>query len=262
MEYSPEVLQGLYPVIRKISCGKECYDMTVLCPEIAIKAKPGQFVHVKAEGFSLRRPISICGIDQEAGTIRIVFEVRGEGTAQIAQIAQNQNIDLMGPLGNGFTLLDSSCKAIVVGGGIGVPPMLQAIAHYGKNGRAVLGFRSADAVILEKDFVVAGAEVTLCTDDGSRGEKGFVTQALDKILNHEKPDIMYACGPIPMLKAIATMAMEKGIRCQISLEERMGCGIGACLVCACKTRKLDGETTYAHVCKDGPVFEAENIVFE
>ena len=167
-------------------------------------------------------------------------------------------MDIMGPLGHGFALLEASKKAIVVGGGIGVPPMLEVAAHYGASCRAVLGFRSADAVILTRDFEALGSQVLLSTDDGTRGRKGFVTDILQEALDQELADIIYACGPLPMLKGVAAIAKQRGIRCQVSLEGRMGCGIGACLVCACKTQK-DGKEGYSHVCKDGPVFDAAEL---
>jgi len=257
----PTVFQGNYQLVKKTALAKEIYEMIIHCPEIAKEAKPGQFVHVKAPNFTLRRPISICGIDAEKGNLRIVFEVRGDGTAEIAQIPQGGNVDIMGPLGHGFEILEEGKKAIVVGGGIGVPPMLETASRYGENCTAIIGFRSASAVILEEDFAKAGCKVDLCTDDGTKGMKGYVTQALKARLQVEKPDIIYACGPMVMLKGVAEMAKEYGVRCQVSLEERMGCGIGACLVCACKTKKPDGEEQYSHVCKCGPVFEAEEVVF-
>lgn len=257
----PSVFQGSYPVIRKVACAKQTFDFTIHCPDIAKAAQAGQFVHVKADNFTLRRPISICQIDSKKGNIRLVMEVRGDGTAQIAQTPEGGVLDVMGPLGHGFQLLEPCETAIVVGGGIGVPPMLQTASHYGKNAVAILGFRTASAAILEEDFRNAGCQVELCTDDGTKGKKGFVTQALKEYLERSKPGIIYACGPLPMLKGVAALAKEYGVRCQVSMEERMGCGIGACLVCACKTRKPNGEVGFSHVCKNGPVFEAEEVVF-
>ena len=257
----PSVFQGSYPVIRKTACAKQTFDFIVHCPDIAKTAQAGQFVHVKSPNFTLRRPISICQIDRQKGNIRLVMEVRGEGTAQIAQTPESGLLDVMGPLGHGFQLLDFPATAIAVGGGIGVPPMLETAAPYGKNAVAILGFRSASAVILEEDFQREGCQVDLCTDDGTKGKKGFVTQALKERLEQSKPSIIYACGPLPMLKGVAVLAKEYGVRCQVSMEERMGCGIGACLVCACKTKKPNGEEGFSHVCKNGPVFEAEEVVF-
>lgn len=251
--------QGSYKILCKREIAKGAFDMTILCPAIAAMAVPGQFVHVKAEGFTLRRPISICAIDAEKGTIRIVFEVRGKGTAEIAANAEGGMLDIMAPLGNGFTLLDKSAKAVLVGGGIGTPPMVDLAQHYGANATAIVGFRSAAHCILTADFEQAGAPCILCTDDGSAGLHGLVTVPLRERLAAGNTDIVYACGPTPMLKAVAALAKEFDVRCQLSLEERMGCGVGACLVCACKTVR-HGEENYEHVCKNGPVFESSEVV--
>ena len=255
MKYS----QGKYPIIKKITLAKEIYDITVLCPEVAKIAEMGQFVNIYAEGFSLRRPISLCGIDKEQGTIRLVFEVRGKGTKEISKLNEGDLIDIIAPLGRGFRLKDYK-KAIVVGGGIGTPPMLPLAKFYGDNCTAISGFRSASAVILQEDFKSSGAKTILCTDDGTMGRKGFVTEALKEEIQNTKPDIIYACGPSLMIKGVVDIANEFGIPCQISLEERMGCGVGACLVCACRTVR-NGEEYYAHVCQDGPVFYSEEVLF-
>ena len=253
--------QGLYPIVEKKSIAAEIYDLTVFCPEIARTAVCGQFVNIKVDGFMLRRPISLCGIDAEKGTIRIVFQVRGSGTKELSNLCKGQLIDMVAPLGGrGFTLLDNDKRAVIIGGGIGNPPMLPIAKHYGKNATVISGFRNAAAVILQEDFAETGARTVLCTDDGSVGKKGFVTEALSEELNTMKPDIIYACGPSVMLKGVVDIARAADVRCEVSLEERMGCGVGACLVCACRTVK-DGEEFYKHVCKDGPVFSGEEVLF-
>jgi len=252
-------LQGEYPLAVKRNLAKNIYDFTIRSKELADLAEPGQFVHLRVPGFFLRRPISICGIDREAGTIRLVFEVRGEGTEALAKLNAGELVDVMGPLGKGFTLLPKGKKAIVIGGGIGVPPMLGVASAYGADAKAIVGFRNAQAVILTEDFKKVGSECILCTDDGSMGIHGFVTTALKAELEKELPDLICACGPAPMLKGIITMADEYGVACEVSLEERMGCGVGACLVCACRTVK-DGKEYMAHVCKDGPVFDAHDVI--
>ena len=150
---------------------------------------------------------------------------------------------------------------VVIGGGIGVPPLLQTAAQYGENATAIIGFRNAAAVILKEDFEKNGNRVILCTDDGTAGRHGFVTAALEELLEKETPDLICACGPMPMLRIVAGIAEKKGIECEISLEERMACGVGACLGCACKTRKEDGTEGYSHVCKNGPVFNSKEVVF-
>ena len=251
--------QGLYPIIKKTNLSKNCYDFIVNCPEIAMIAQAGQFAHIKVGDFTLRRPISICEVSKENGTIRLVFEVRGDGTAKIAELNEGCMIDIMAPLGKGFTLLDNSKKAIVVGGGIGVPPMVEVAKHYGQNATAIIGFRSASAVILNNDFINLGAHLMLCTDDGSMGTKGYVSSALEERLKAGCTDIIYACGPHMMLKAVIELANNYHVTCEVSLEERMGCGVGACLVCACKTVK-DGKEYFAHVCKDGPVFSSQDVI--
>lgn len=250
--------QDKYPIVKKSVLSKSCYDFTIRCPEIAEVAKCGQFVHIKADGFMLRRPISICEIDRENKTIRIVFEVRGEGTLKLSELNTSNTIDVIGPLGNGFTILDKDKKAIVIGGGIGTPPMLEVAKQY-DNPCAVIGFRSKDAVILEDDFNKANALTYVCTDDGTYGKKGYVSEALKEHLSKNQADIIYACGPHMMLKSIIEIADKYNIPCEVSLEERMGCGIGACLVCACKTVK-DGKEYFAHVCKDGPVFSSKEVI--
>lgn len=232
------------------------FDFTLFYPEFAWSAKPGQFAHVYLPGHTLRRPISICEIDRERGTLRIVFQIRGEGTAELAEFQQETFLDVLAPLGNGFTLTDSGKKALFVGGGIGVPPLLAAAQFYGKNATAALGFRNRDSVILEEEFKAAGCEVKIATDDGSYGYHGLVID----LIRREAPDIIYACGPAPMLKAVCEFAKERGIPCEISLEERMACGIGACLGCACELKGEDGATYMGHVCKDGPVFDANQVV--
>ena len=231
--------QGLYPIIEKTAIAKNTYSFTILAQEIAEMAKPGQFVHVKCKGYFLRRPISICEIDRKKGTLRIVFEIRGEGTEALSHLNVGDVVDMLAPLGNGFDILEPDKKAVVIGGGI--------------------GFRSASAVILEQDFKQYG-RAAVSTDDGSYGRRGFVSDILNDYLKEETPDIIYACGPAPMLKVLKQIAKEHGVRLQVSLEERMGCGIGACLVCACRTKK-DGKESMSHVCKDGPVFEAEEVQF-
>ena len=246
-----------YRIVRKETLAKECFRFVIRCPDIAKKAQAGQFAHVRADGFFLRRPISICEIDREAGTVTLVFEVRGEGTKALSELREGDTVDMLAPLGNGFSLLPEK-KVILVGGGIGTPPMLECAKFYGKAAVVITGFRSASAVILQDDFKRTGAETLLCTDDGTAGEKGFVTEPLRRVLERGGIDMVCACGPNGMLKGVVSLAKEFKVPCEVSLEERMGCGVGACLVCACKSVK-DGEESYARVCKDGPVFKAEEV---
>ena len=254
-------LQGVYPILARKALARNIFDYTVHCPEIASQSRAGQFVHIRVAGHTLRRPISICEINREKGTLRLVFEVKGSGTEELSKLAPGDLMDVMGPLGNGFTLLEPTAKVVTVGGGIGTPPMLETAKHYGANATAIVGFRTAGLAILEEDFQKAGCDLRLATDDGTKGERGFVTDLLRRRLAEGPVDIVYACGPNPMLEAVVGVCKEAGVRCQVSLEERMGCGVGACLVCACKIAREKGDPTYKHVCKDGPVFEGEEVVF-
>lgn len=248
---------GKYPIIEKKSLGAGVYSLIVSAPECAEAAAPGQFANITAPGFTLRRPISICGIDKERGTLRFVFEVRGKGTAAISAVREGECLDILAPLGNGFKLPEG--KVIVVGGGIGVPPLLGVSAVKGKDCTAILGFRDYSKIILADEFRGNGSEVIVCTDDGSVGVKGLVTVPLAERLSGDIAAVL-ACGPEPMIKAVAALCKERGVPCQISLEQRMGCGVGACVVCSCMTVR-DGAEHYLRVCKDGPVFNAEEVRF-
>lgn len=253
--------QNIYEIIEKREIAPLTYDFNISCPDIASQAKEGQFIHIKCDGFTLRRPISICDFNKKEGTVRIVFAIRGQGTEWLAKQNVGDKLDIMGPLGNGFDILDKDKKVILIGGGIGVPPMVSISKHYGKNATAIIGFRNKELIILNKDFENYGSQAIITTDDGSFGIHGFVTDALKEQISKEKPDIIYACGPTPMLKGIGEIAIANGIRCQVSLEERMACGVGACLGCACKVKDENENETYKHVCKDGPVFEAREVVY-
>ncbi|MBD5104956.1 MAG: dihydroorotate dehydrogenase electron transfer subunit [Ruminococcaceae bacterium] len=249
-----------YPILKREEIAKDIYSYVISCPEAAAVSKAGQFVHIRAEGYTLRRPISICEIDKENGTVRIVFEVRGGGTDRLSQLRVGDKMDIILPLGNGFTVkeIPEGKNVVVVGGGIGVPPMCGVSAQY-KNVKAIIGFRSKDKVILEEDLKRIGAEVTVCTDDGSYGESGVVTVPLEKELEKGNTAMIFACGPTPMLKAVIECAKRYNIPCEVSLEQRMACGVGACVGCACNINR-DGKNLVLRVCKDGPVFKAEEVV--
>lgn len=235
---------------------KDVFDFVLECPELAALANPGQFAQIRLPGHTLRRPISICGIDKAAGTLRFVFQIRGEGTAELAQFQPGSEIEILAPLGNGFPV-DPAKRTLLVGGGIGVPPMLGVAAELKEKAVAVLGFRNQDAVILEKDFQAVGAKTLIATDDGSYGHHGLVTD----LCKDQEFDCVMACGPAPMLKAVRALAEERGVPCYVSLEERMACGIGACLGCAVGLLKEDGSQYFGHVCKDGPVFESRRVAW-
>ena len=218
----------------------------------------GQFLHV-ACGHSrlLRRPISVACVlaDEPENTAALIFEVKGEGTRWLANRKVGDQVDVLGPLGNGFSVEEGG-RYLLVGGGIGTPPLLGYAEAFRENAVAVLGFRSADRVILEDRYRDACKEVYLCTDDGSAGRHGFVDAQVRDILEKDKGfTAILACGPRPMLKSVAKVAAEYGVPCQVSMEERMACGVGACLGCA--IQMADG--TMKHVCKDGPVFDAGEV---
>lgn len=250
--------KSLYPIVKKESLGKNLVKIDILCPDIANAAQPGQFVHILPEGMTLRRPISICNIDKENAVLTIVFEVKQEGTERIANKNKGENLDILGPLGHGFTLKPEAEKVILIGGGIGNPPMLTLAKYYGSKATIISGFRSAECVILQDEFKNTGAETILCTDNGTLGRKALVTEPLKELIKNNNIDAVYACGPTPMLKFIAAIANEADVFCEVSMEERMGCGIGACLVCACKLKK-EGKDVMGHVCKDGPVFSSKEV---
>lgn len=246
-------VQSLCTIVERTQLTAYAVSMTLEAGDIARSARHGQFVHIKCgEDHLLRRPISVCTWQEDL--LRLVFEVRGSGTAWLAGREPGETLDLLGPLGKGFDL--SGKKLLLVGGGIGVAPLLACAETAGSRSAAVLGFRSADRLMLTNDFQEAGSPVLLCTDDGSLGRHGFVDAQVRELLEKDGgfTDIL-ACGPKPMLRSVAQVAAEFGVSCQVSLEERMGCGVGACLVCACGMQ--DG--TYRHVCKDGPVFNASEV---
>lgn len=251
-------LQGKFPIIEHTVLRDHIHEMHIAAPGIAEQAKPGQFLNISCgEARLLRRPISIC--DCVGERLRIVFAVHGEGTKWLAERKTGDYVDVMGPLGNGFP--DKVGNTILIGGGIGVPPMLYAARGIAGKTAAILGFRSKSEIILHDDFLRVCSQVYLTTDDGSAGEKGFVTGPLEQLLLEGGWDRVFACGPRPMLKAVSRVCGAQHMPCFVSMEERMGCGIGACLVCACRTME-DGEAHMRHVCKDGPVFSAEEICWE
>ncbi len=235
----------------------DIYSLVLHAPEIAGQAVAGQFVSVySGDGARLLpRPISLCGIDAEEGTIRLVYRIAGEGTREFSCLKAGEHVEVMGPLGNGFTLRDK--PAILIGGGIGIPPMLQLAGEVKGEKKIVLGYR--DEIFLTEEFEACG-QVYLASEDGAYGVKGNV---LDAIREYGiQGGVIYACGPTPMLRAIQAYAKEQGIEAQISLEEKMACGIGACLACVCRSQEQDphSHVNNKRICKDGPVFDAGEVV--
>ena len=243
-------------IVRQDEIATDIYSMVIDAPEIASQAVPGQFIDVySADGSKLLpRPISLCEIDRAAGTLRIVYRIAGKGTKEFSMLTSDHTITILGPLGNGFTKEDK--KAILIGGGIGIPPMLQLAKELTCEKSIVLGFR--DEEFLSEEFEPYGT-VYKSSDNGTIGVNGTVMDAIREY-GIEGTEI-YACGPTPMLRAIQSYALEHGIEAQLSLEERMACGVGACLACVCKSKEIDDHSQVKNkrVCKDGPVFYAEEV---
>jgi len=258
-----------YVKAKIVSTGKiseKIYAMTLSCPEVAKHAKMGQFINIyldKGE-MILPRPISIQNVVKNAGTLNIMYIIAGKGTAYMAELPEGYEISIAGPLGNGFCY-NGYNKLAIIGGGIGVPPLyFSARQVLEKNPtaeiRAYIGFRDKASVILEEELQAHGIKVIATTDDGSYGAPGNALEAFIK--DNFDVDCIYTCGPQGMLKAVAKYAIDTDTACQVSMEERMGCGIGACVVCAIAIKNLNGEDfTYKRVCKDGPVFDAKEVVW-
>ena len=210
---------------------------------------PGQFINIKLDGFFLRRPISICDVCGDETTI--IYKTVGSGTEYLSRLNAGEKLDVLSGLGNGFDLSKSGNAPLVIGGGVGVPPMYylaKCLKNEGKDVTAVLGFNTADEVFGTKEFEALGIKTVLATADGSLGEKGFVTDVLPDSYTY-----FYTCGPEPMLKAVYDKTNTSG---QFSFEERMGCGFGACMGCSCKTKYGN-----KRICKDGPVLLKEEIIW-
>jgi len=256
--------QILAKLVKKEKLLEGLYKFSVEAKDIVSAAKPGTFIEIRVnENLDpfLRRPISIYNLDKEKGILEFIFQVRGRGTEILAKKEPGDLIDIIGPLGAGAFNFDG-CKNIgVIGGGIGIFPLYELAKeakNAGVNVNTYLGFRNKELVTLEKEFEEVSAKLTITTDDGSYKNSGFAINYLEQ--EKENIDSIFACGPLPMLKAVKKLAEEKGILCQISLEEKMGCGLGVCLGCAVKTSASSVENPeYVHVCKDGPVFDAKIV---
>lgn len=213
---------------------------------------PGQFVNIALEGRYLRRPISVC--DWNDGEIVLIYKVVGDGTAQMSRMTEGMELDLLTGLGNGFSTRNDARRPLLVGGGVGVPPLYglaRQLLAAGKPVSVVLGFNTAAEIFYEEEFRQAGCDVTVATADGSRGVRGFVTTAIAQ--TGIDFDYFYACGPLPMLRALCEAVEQDG---QLSFEERMGCGFGACMGCSCKTKYGN-----KRICKEGPVLEKGEIIW-
>jgi dihydroorotate dehydrogenase electron transfer subunit len=248
---------------------EDVFKMTIKSEYVAANALPGQFINIKCGGIDalLRRPISICDVNKANNTFDIVFQIKGNGTEKLCHKCAG-DVDIMAPLGNPFLIDDKYKNICVVGGGIGTFPLLYLLkSSKADNKTALLGFRTKAAVVLENQFRAAAQNVEIATDDGTYGNKAFVTDLLEQRIIKDsmlgqKPDIVYTCGPTPMMRKVAAIAEKNNIACQVSMEQRMGCGIGACLVCACKTKQGEDDWGFSHVCKDGPVFWSTDVCWE
>lgn len=246
-------------VVSQQALTDDIFSMWIQADEIAGAAVPGQCISVytKDAGKLLPRPISLCQVDKEKGQLRIVYRVVGAGTSQFSGYQAGDDIEIMGPLGNGFPLERAAGKKVfLIGGGIGIPPMLELARQLDCEKQAVLGYR--DVLFLNDEFENF-SDVYVATEDGSAGTKGNVLDAIRE--NGLKADVIFACGPTPMLRALKAYAEENGIECWLSLEEKMACGIGACLACVCQSKEVD-EHSHVHnkrICKDGPVFLAQEV---
>ena len=247
--------QTIYTIQSNDCIAKNVYRMQ-LCGDTA-GILPGQFVNIRVAGQFLRRPISVCNIEEvkgerlEAkGMLTIIYKVVGVGTEAMSQLPVGTQLDVLTILGNGYDLTKAGNQPLLVGGGVGVPPMYmlaRQLREMGKNVRVILGFNTKDEVFYEEEFRALGCDVTVTTVDGSHGVKGFVTNALDG-----KQSYYYTCGPLPMIKALIQAA---GINGEVSMEERMGCGFGACMGCTIQTTQGP-----KRVCKEGPVFAASELL--
>ncbi len=241
-------------VLENKQIAKGVYSLTFACEEI--KVRPGQFVMIGVAGYPLRRPIAVCKAEGER--ITVCYQLKGRGTRTLAEnYKAGEKLSVLLPLGNGFFVEEKEKKVAVVGGGVGIFPLISAIRAYAneKEVYAYMGFRNKDAICMEYEMQ-RGKNLVVATDDGSAGYHGTAVQAFMEDLEKIKPDVVLSCGPLPMLRALKNAMTGKDIPVYVSLEERMGCGIGACLVCVCE--RTDGK--HARVCKDGPVFEMNEVV--
>lgn len=239
----------------------QIFSLWLQTDKIAGAAVPGQFISVYSNdsGRMLPRPISICEIDREKKALRIVYRVAGKGTDEFSKCAAGDKLEILGPLGNGFPLdrCPKGRKAFLIGGGIGVPPMLQLSRELKGEVQIISGYRD-NQLFLAEDLAQSG-RLYVATEDGSAGTKGNVLDCIRE--NNLEADVIFACGPTPMLRAVKTYAAEKGIECWVSLEEKMACGIGACLACVCKSKEVDHHSNVHNkrICKEGPVFLADDV---
>lgn len=241
--------ETIFTIQKNIALTESVYQM-VLSGDTSEITRPGQFVNLKIDGLFLRRPISVCNL--ENGILTLIYKVVGKGTEEMSKMVPGTKMNILTGLGNGYDTSASGNRPLLIGGGVGVPPLYylaRKLKEEGKDVKVILGFNTSTELFLEKEFAELGIEVIVATADGSYGKKGFATDVLPKEYSY-----VYTCGPEPMLKAVFHKIQTSG---QFSFEERMGCGFGACMGCSCKT-----VTGYKRICKDGPVLRKEEILWE
>lgn len=252
-----------YRMIKNAQIADSMYQMSVIAPEIARAAMPGQFVHIKVpddQSMILRRPISINSADEKSGLVDLVYQIAGKGTKLFSSLKEEDEINLLGPLGRGFDVAGAKLVALI-GGGCGIAPLRFVPKKWPHlKLHSFLGFRSLSTAYQWEEFSGFSEEVHIASEDGSLGDRGYVTDLADRFLKDQKPDLILSCGPVPMLKKVQELAAALQVPCQLSLEEKMGCGIGGCLVCSCGIAISDG-WQYKRVCADGPVFKSEEVLF-
>ena len=249
--------QEIFKILTNQQLAKDVYRMTLTGDTCGIR--PGQFVNIKLDGLYLRRPISVC--DCVGCVLTLIYKVVGKGTELMSKMTQCEELDVLTGLGNGYDLTKSGETPLLIGGGVGVPPLYmlcRKLAEEGRHPTVVLGFNKAEEVFYPTEFAALGAEVKVATVDGSVGVKGCVTDAIAALSDEGKKfSYFYTCGPEPMLKAVYNSPVLDGVEGEFSFEERMGCGFGACMGCSCKT-----VTGYKRICKDGPVLEKKEILWK
>ncbi len=244
-------------ILRQEEIAPDIYSLWIQTEQIAACARAGQFISLYCEDRSrmLPRPISICEIDRENGALRLVYRIAGKGTEEFSKKKTGDSLAVLGPLGNGFPL--EKKRAFLIGGGIGIPPMVELAKELDCEKQIILGYRDSRTFLL--DELEARGRVYIATEDGSLGTKGNVIDAIRA--NGLEAEVIYACGPTPMLRALKEFALERQMECWISMEEKMACGIGACLACVCRSAEVDEHTNVHNkrVCKEGPVFDAREV---
>ncbi|NLF16450.1 MAG: dihydroorotate dehydrogenase electron transfer subunit [Lentisphaerae bacterium] len=255
------------PILRNARLQGSYHRVDLQAPGVAPQVQPGQFVHVHLPGFEhrvLRRPFSVFNVEPAAGTLSIVYKVVGEGTAHLAGLAAGTCLDLMGPLGQGYSTPPDGVTPVVVAGGYGCAATYLFARRCRDKAVVCLGGRSADDLLLVEDFLALGADVRLATDDGSRGHRGVVTDLLEAALDATPRPWVIACGPNPMLKAVCRIVAARGLEAEVSLDHAMCCGVGACFACVIKKRSAEQPAgwEYVRTCLAGPVFRASEVVWD